>query len=172
MTGHRRAGLVCALFACFLFVSSAVFGADELETRRNACTAHVQQLKAERDGARTRTMVLGIIGAVVAGLGSLGALFSESTNKKIAAGLGCVGAIVAGVTQALPNGNEQADLFKNSALHQRLGEIVQAQIEKGMVSEKTGTQYAIARFTDCASERPSDAPPPPPDGFSRAGKDE
>ncbi len=109
-----------------------------------------------------------IAGALMSGTGAVFAAFLSTSNQRKAAALvGALGAVVTVLPKALPSKEALSEHLNAAERHRLLGTKVRNQFQFAEPDESltTAKKYVSARFTDCASlEPPSAAPDLPTSG--------
>jgi hypothetical protein len=168
--------LVVAIFAAGPSALAQTPGPDDgLSQQADACTANVSYFRTRIDSATTWSTVFMILGATVSAVGSACAGFlNSSAQRKVAAVIGALGAVVTVLPKALPDKQELQTKLTAAERQRVVGTKVRNQFQFVEASESitNAKKYVSARFTDCASLNPPETVPDIPNQLPVAAVEE
>jgi hypothetical protein len=135
---------------------------DGLSQQADACTTNVSYFRTRIDSVTTWSTVFMILGATVSAVGSACAGFlNSSAQRKVAAVIGALGAVVTVLPKALPDKQELQTKLTAAERQRVVGTKVRNQFQFVEASESitNAKKYVSARFTDCASLNPPETVP-------------
>jgi hypothetical protein len=143
---------------------------DGLQQQEQECTTNVGYFRARIDSATEWSNIFMVLGATVAALGSALAGFLNSTKqRKVAAVVGALGAVVTVLPKTLPDKQDLQTKLTAAERQRVVGTKVRNQFQFAGPDESLteAKKYVSARFTDCASLAPPEQVPDLPKGTSR-----
>lgn len=161
MAQLRRLG-----FAAALLLTASVTLADEksdgLDALARSCESNVGYFRGRIDSALLWGNIFMIGGAIVSASGAaMAGILRGETQRKVAAVVGAIGAIVTVLPKALPDKEALQAQLSAAEKHRVFGAKVRNQFRFAKPDESITElqKYAAARFTDCASLSPPPAVP-------------
>jgi hypothetical protein len=156
---------VFVLFAVLAWSTAALAGPGEEQIARQeaSCVGNISYIHAKIDQIVLWSDIFMIFGAVVAAIGSASAGFLKSgTQRKVAAVVGAVGAVVTILPKMLPDRADWDRRLASAEKHHTVGEKFNSQLVFAQPGESIvdAQKYVSARFTDCSAYDP---PPNVPD---------
>jgi hypothetical protein len=148
---------------------------DILTKQEAACENNVQDLRGRVDKAVLWSNVFMIAGAIVSALGAgLAGFLSNEAQRKTAAVVGALGAVLTVMPKALPDKSDLEAKLSAADKHHTVGVKIRNQFAFASANESltNAEKYASARFTDCAALDPPanvpDFPVSPPSNASNS----
>lgn len=135
---------------------------DGLLAQSTVCDANIAYFRAAMDRSVLWSNASMILGALMSGTGAVFAAFlSASSQRKAAALIGALGAVISVLPKALPSQEALAARLAAAERHRLLGTKVRNQFQFAEPDESltSAKKYVSARFTDCASLDPPAAAP-------------
>ncbi|MGC4094557.1 MAG: hypothetical protein QM756_42905 [Polyangiaceae bacterium] len=135
---------------------------DGLDVQAKACDANVSYFRGRIDSAVFWGNFFMIGGALVSATGAaLAGLLRGDTQRRVAAVVGALGAVVTVLPKTLPDKESLQAQLANAEKHRVLGTKVRNQFQFASPTESIveAQKYVSARFTDCAGLAPPAAVP-------------
>ena len=141
---------------------------EALDGLQQACAKHCEDLVHTVDSAAWWANLALFLGVVVAAVGSgLAGFLEKTTQRKVAAVVGGLGAVIAVIPKLLPDPKEVQASLLVADRHRSLGDKIVAELPyfRDDEARREYSEYAIGRFKDCVAY----SPPPDPPALPSAG---
>jgi hypothetical protein len=162
------------LFLALLLGAQASARADSgpFDTMLASCDKKLESYDSQARSAKLTNDVLLITGAIIAAFGSaLGGFLRKDNQRKVAAVVGAIGAVLAVFPKTLPDPAQLRATYYTAGKHRDAGVRVMVQLNyfQHESFRRLLDEYVVARFASCSAIQPaSEVPDPPTDDVAEA----